>query len=63
MNDNSPYQVHIDAGRFKVIEKPVRMVKTVNKTQTLVTPKRVDYIARLITSNEMPVRARALKTV
>jgi len=49
MADNSPYQHHIDAKRFKVIIRPIEMgTQTMNKTQTLVTPKGMDYIRNLL---------------
>jgi anti-repressor protein len=53
MSNNSPYQVHIDSGRFKVIEKSIQMgAKVQNKTQTLVTPKGVNFIAKLLSDSK-----------
>ncbi|SEN53101.1 phage antirepressor KilAC domain-containing protein [Lihuaxuella thermophila] len=43
---NLPYQEYIDRGYFRVKETPIVMGdKTINRTQTLVTPKGVDWIA------------------
>jgi len=52
MANNVPYQRYIDAGYFRVIEKPIAMGgNTINKAQTLVTAKGVDYIGKLLKSN------------
>jgi len=49
MSNNVPYQEFIDRGYFEVIEKPIAMGNVViNKAQTYVTPKGVDYIGRLL---------------
>ena len=48
MANNTPYQSFLDRGYFRVIEKTIKMGgEEVVKTQTLVTPKGVDYIAKL----------------
>ena len=50
MSNNLPYQRYIDCGYFEVIERPVVMGdQTVNKGQTFVTPKGIDYIGRMLT--------------
>jgi len=47
--NNLPYQRYLNAGLFKVIEKPIAIGdKFVNHSQTLVTPKGLDYIRRVI---------------
>jgi phage antirepressor YoqD-like protein len=49
LSDNTPYQNHIDARRFKVIIKPIQMGDQIlNKPQTFVTPKGMDYIRALL---------------
>ena len=49
MGNNVPYQNYLDRGYFKVIEKPIAMGgSNFNKTQTLVTSKGVEYIAKLL---------------
>ncbi len=49
MSNNTPYQSYIDRGYFEVIERPVVMSKdTINKPQTLVTAKGIDYIGKLL---------------
>lgn len=49
MSNNVPYQRYIERGYFKVIEKTIHIgERALNKPQTLVTPKGVDYIARLL---------------
>ncbi|CAM3733913.1 Rha family transcriptional regulator [Mesobacillus zeae] len=49
MGDNTPYQQFIDRGYFVVKEKPITMGRQViNKPQTYVTAKGVDYISRLL---------------
>ncbi|MBA1335903.1 MAG: hypothetical protein HPY66_1721 [Firmicutes bacterium] len=49
MYNNTPYQEYIDRGYFKVVEKPIIMGgEAINKPQTLVTSKGVDYIAKLL---------------
>lgn len=46
--NNAPYQRFIDAGYFVVKEKPIQMGdQTINKVQTYVTAKGVDWIAKL----------------
>lgn len=47
--NNLPYQRYLNAGYFKVIEKPIAIGdKLLNHSQTLVTPKGLDYIRRII---------------
>jgi phage antirepressor YoqD-like protein len=49
MADNTPYQCQMSSGKFKVIEKPINFGdKTVNKKQTLISPKGIEYIRSLI---------------
>ena len=49
MRNNNPYQDYIDRGYFKVIEKTITIGENkFNKTQTLVTSKGVEYIAKLL---------------
>lgn len=46
---NVPYRRYIDRGYFKVIEKTIEMGgQVINKPQTLVTAKGIDYIGRII---------------
>lgn len=53
MSNNLPYQRYLEAGYFRVREVPtVRGEVTVNVTQTLVTPKGQEYIARLLRAQE-----------
>ncbi len=48
-SNNTPYQEYIDRGYFEVKEKPIKMGESViNYAQTFVTPKGVDYIARIV---------------
>lgn len=48
-SDNVPYRRYLDRGYFKVIEKTIEMGgQVINKPQTLVTPKGVDYIGRMV---------------
>jgi prophage antirepressor-like protein len=48
-SNNTPYQEYIDRGYFAVKEKPIKMGDaSFNYAQTFVTPKGVDYIARII---------------
>lgn len=48
-NINAPYQRYIEAGYFKVVERPRASGDTiVNDTATRVTAKGFDYIARLL---------------
>ena len=47
--NNVPYQRFIDAGYFVVKEKPIQMGdQVINKIQTYVTAKGVDWIAKLL---------------
>ena len=47
--NNAPYQRFIDAGYFVVKEKPIQMGdQVINKIQTYVTAKGVEWIARLL---------------
>lgn len=49
MGDNTPYQQFIDRGYFVVKEKPIEMgSQVINKPQTYVTSKGVDYIHKLL---------------
>lgn len=49
--NNEPYQTQIDAGRFSVVMKSYEWRgKNYEYTQTLVTPKGIDYIRKLISS-------------
>ena len=49
MTDNTPYQQYIDRGYFVVKEKPIEMgSQVINKPQTYVTAKGVDYISRIL---------------
>lgn len=49
MNNNTPYQQYIDAGYFVVKEKPIQMGgDVINKPQTYVTAKGVDWLSRLL---------------
>ncbi|WP_057766732.1 Rha family transcriptional regulator [Cytobacillus praedii] len=49
MGDNTPYQQFIDRGYFVVKEKPIEMgSQVINKPQTYVTAKGVDYIHKLL---------------
>ena len=49
MANNLPYQQHIDTGRFIIVEKPVNLGdKSFNHSQTMVTAKGVDFIAKLL---------------
>lgn len=51
MASNVPYQDYLNRGYFRVIEKVIRMGgDEVIKPQTLVTPKGVEYIAKLLKS-------------
>lgn len=48
MGDNTPYQQYIDRGYFEVKEKPIEMGgQVINKPQTYVTAKGVDFLSRL----------------
>lgn len=49
MSSNRPYQDYIDRGYFSVKEKPITMGgQVINKTQTYVTAKGVDWLARIL---------------
>lgn len=49
MADNTPFQEYIDRGYFVVKQKPITMGdETINKPQTFVTPKGVEYIRRIL---------------
>lgn len=51
--NNEPYQLYLDRGYFKVVEKPiVKGSRVENITQTFVTAKGVDFIGRLLTREE-----------
>ena len=48
MTNNTPYQDYLDRGYFRVVEKPIVMGdQAINKPQTFVTAKGVDFIAKL----------------
>ena len=54
MRNNTPYQNYLERGYFEVIERPVVMGgETINKPQTLVTAKGVDYIGKLMARCEI----------
>jgi anti-repressor protein len=46
-DNNLPYQPHIDAGRFKIIEQTWGKSKTHLSSKTLVTPKGIEYIRKI----------------
>ena len=49
MTDNTPYQQYIDRGYFVVKEKPIEMgSQVINKPQTYVTAKGVDYLSKIL---------------
>lgn len=49
MQNNTPYQEYINFGYFVVKEKPIQMGdQVINKTQTFVTAKGVDWLSRLL---------------
>jgi anti-repressor protein len=49
MGDNTPYQSFLDREYFVVKEKPITMgEQVINKPQTYVTARGVDYIAKLL---------------
>ncbi|MFS0591743.1 phage antirepressor KilAC domain-containing protein [Cytobacillus horneckiae] len=49
MTDNTPYQKYIDRGYFEVKEKPIEMgSQVINKPQTFVTAKGVDFISKIL---------------
>ncbi len=51
--NNEPYQLYLDRGYFKVVEKPiVKGSRVENITQTFVTAKGVDFIGRLLAREE-----------
>jgi len=48
MANNVPYQSYLERGYFRVIDKVIKMgEKEITRPQTLVTPKGVEYIARI----------------
>jgi anti-repressor protein len=52
MKSNEPYQEYIDRGYFKVRQVPVAIKNsTVNKTQTLVTAKGIEFIGNMLRDN------------
>lgn len=52
MKDNTPYQQYIDRGYFVVKEKPIEMGgQIINKPQTYITAKGIDYIDKLLQKN------------
>ncbi len=57
MDDNEPYQRHIDSGCFKYVVKDVygaRGQVLFQQTVTLVSPKGIYFIKRLINKQEGP---------
>lgn len=50
MNNNIPYQPFVNEGYFKTIEKTISLggVNEVNKPQTFVSPKGLEYIRKLL---------------
>lgn len=49
MSGNKPYQRFLDSGYFVVKEKPIEMgEQVINKTQTYVTSKGVEYISKML---------------
>lgn len=51
---NTPYQRYIDEGYFEVREvSTIRGDTTINVTQTLVTPKGIDFIGKLLKKNNV----------
>ncbi|MDI6742181.1 MAG: phage antirepressor [Smithella sp.] len=53
MRNNIPYQEYLGRGYFEVIEKTIDMgTGVINKPQTLVTAKGIDYIGRLLKDGE-----------
>ncbi|SDM15466.1 phage antirepressor [Sediminibacillus halophilus] len=49
MANNTPYQAYMDRGYFVVKEKPIKMgEQVINKPQTYVTPKGVDWLDKLL---------------
>jgi phage antirepressor YoqD-like protein len=58
MYNNTPYQRFIDRGYFEVIEKPIVIGEsTINKPLTLVTPKGIDYIGRMLKEGHHEISA------
>jgi len=58
MRNNLPYQNYLDSGYFEVREVSTQRGEfTVNVTQTLVTPKGLDFIGRLLEGKRNTVRA------
>jgi anti-repressor protein len=54
MSNNLPYQQYIDRGYFEVIERTIFIGQDlINKPQTFVTSKGVDYIGRIIGGKEL----------
>ncbi|MED0759018.1 phage antirepressor KilAC domain-containing protein [Aneurinibacillus thermoaerophilus] len=52
MKSNEPYQAYIERGYFVVRQVPVAVGDgTINRTQTLVTAKGIDFIGRLLKNN------------
>lgn len=59
MANNTPYQRYIDQGYFVVKETPVTMGgETINKPQTYVTAKGVEWLARKLGQNKKPLLAQ-----
>ena len=53
MRNNIPYQEYLGRGYFEVIEKTIDMgTGVINKPQTLVTAKGIDYIGRMLKEGE-----------
>ncbi|MGN7284304.1 BRO family protein [Shouchella rhizosphaerae] len=60
MANNTPYQRYIDQGYFVVKETPVTMGgQTINRPQTYVTAKGVEWLSRQYGQNKKPLRTTA----
>ncbi|PAE90909.1 phage antirepressor KilAC domain-containing protein [Shouchella clausii] len=60
MANNTPYQRYIDQGYFVVKETPITMGgQTINRPQTYVTAKGVEWLSRQIGQNKKPLRTTA----
>lgn len=52
--NNEPFQKYMDRGYFTVVEKPItKRTRVENVTQTFVTAKGVNYIAKLLKQEQM----------
>ncbi|WZY36094.1 phage antirepressor [Bacillus sp. FSL W8-1122] len=60
MANNTPYQRYIDQGYFVVKETPITMGgQTINRPQTYVTAKGVEWLSRQYGQNKKPLRTTA----